>query len=107
MFQLQFMIEKWTPELLTLSTTFCDVSRNLFPKAEMRHFGKSGIDGVSGRCTAFDSLELIVNGAHCFSGSEFSHYTFVLFLDLDLRLFSENPRDFFRWDFPLRNNLCL
>ena len=48
MFQLQFMIEKPRPDLLTLSTTFYDVSVlcNLFSKAEMRQFGASGTDGL-------------------------------------------------------------
>ena len=46
-FQLQFMIEKPRPDLLTLSKTLYDlsVSRNLFSKAEMRQFGASGSDG--------------------------------------------------------------
>ena len=40
-FQLQFMIEKPTLDVLTLSTTSYDVSipRNFFSKAEMRQFG--------------------------------------------------------------------
>ena len=48
MFQLEFIIEKWMPDLLTLSTTFYDasVSRNLFSKAEMRQFGASGTEGL-------------------------------------------------------------
>ena len=48
MFQLEFMIEKPRPDLLTLSTTFYDgsVSRNLFLKSEMRQFGASGTEGL-------------------------------------------------------------
>ena len=42
------MIEKPRPDLLTLSTTFYDlsVSRNLFSKAKIRQFGESGIEGL-------------------------------------------------------------
>ena len=38
------------PDLLTVSTTFYDlsVSRNRFSKAEMRQFGASGTEGLSG-----------------------------------------------------------
>ena len=45
-FQLQFMIEKPRPDLLTLSTTFYDfsVSRNLFSKAKISQFGASGTE---------------------------------------------------------------
>ena len=48
MFQLQIMIEKRTPDLLTPSTTFHDVSvlRNCFSKTEMRQFGASRTDGL-------------------------------------------------------------
>ena len=44
MFELQFMIKKWSPDLLTRSTTLYDVCVlcNLFSKAEMRQFGASG-----------------------------------------------------------------
>ena len=43
------MIEKWTPDLLTLPTTFYDVSVlcNRFSKTEMRQFGASTIHGLS------------------------------------------------------------
>ena len=43
------MIEKPQPDLLTLSTTFYDLSfsRNLFSKSEMRQFGASGTEGLS------------------------------------------------------------
>ena len=49
MFKLQFMIEKPTPDVLTLPTTFYDlsVSRNLFAKAEMPQFGTSGTEGLN------------------------------------------------------------
>ena len=42
------MIEKPQPDLLTLSTTFYElsVSRNLFSKAEIRQFGESGTEGL-------------------------------------------------------------
>ena len=42
------MIEKWTPELLTLFMTFYDVSVlcNRFSSTEMRQFGASGTDGL-------------------------------------------------------------
>ena len=45
-FQIQCMIEKPLPDLLTLSTTFYDlsVSRNLFSKAVMRRIGSSGTE---------------------------------------------------------------
>ena len=47
-FQLQCMIEKPRPVLLTQPTEFYDlsVSRNLFSKAEMRQFGASGTEGL-------------------------------------------------------------
>ena len=37
-----------TPEILTLSSTFYDLSdsRNLFSKAEMRQFGATGTEGL-------------------------------------------------------------
>ena len=49
MFQLQFIIEKLRPDLLTLFTTFYDlsVSRDLFSKAEIRQFGESGTEGLT------------------------------------------------------------
>ena len=49
MFQLHLMIEKWTPDLLTLSTIFyaASVSRNLFSKAEMSQFGASGTERLT------------------------------------------------------------
>ena len=49
MFQLHFMIEKWTPNFLTLSTTFYDVSVscNRFPKTEIGQFGASGTDRLN------------------------------------------------------------
>ena len=49
MFQLQGMIGKPRPDLLTLSTTFYDlsVSRNLFSKAEIRQFGESVTEGLN------------------------------------------------------------
>ena len=52
MFQLQFMIEKWMPDLLTPSTTFYDVSVlwNLFSKAGMRQFGASGSQRICDCC---------------------------------------------------------
>ena len=58
MFQLQFMIEKPRPDLLTLTTTFYDasVSRNLFSKAEMRaptHMRLLGTDGLILICENF------------------------------------------------------
>ena len=44
------MIEQWTPDLLTLSTTFYDlsVSCDLFSNAEMRQFGASGTEVLKG-----------------------------------------------------------
>ena len=49
MFQLQFMIEKWTSDIFTLPTIFYDisVSCNRFSKTEMRQFGASGTDVLS------------------------------------------------------------
>ena len=43
------MIEKWTPDLLRLPTTFYDVSVscNRFSRTEMRLFGASGTDGLN------------------------------------------------------------
>ena len=43
------MIEKTTPDLLTLLTTFYEVSVsfNRFSKTEMRQFGASGTDGLT------------------------------------------------------------
>ena len=48
-FPLQCMIQKPRPDLLTLSTTFYDlsVSCNIFSKAEMRQFGASGTQGLT------------------------------------------------------------
>ena len=48
MFSLQYMIETSRPDLLTLSTTFYDLSlsHNLFSKAEVRQFGASGTEGL-------------------------------------------------------------
>ena len=48
-FPLQCMIQKPRPDLLTLSTTFYDlsVSCNLFSKAEMRQFGALGTQGLT------------------------------------------------------------
>ena len=49
MLQFQCMLEKLWRDLLTLSTTFYDlsVSRNLFSKADMRQFGASVTDGLN------------------------------------------------------------
>ena len=49
MFQLQFMIEKGTPDYLTLPMLFYDVSvsNNRFSKTEMRQFGASGTDRLN------------------------------------------------------------
>ena len=46
--QLQFMIEKPWPNILTLSTILYDfsVSRNLFSMAEMPQFGAAGTEGL-------------------------------------------------------------
>ena len=42
------MIEKWTPDVLTQSTIFYDlsVSHYLFSKAEMWKFGAAGTEGL-------------------------------------------------------------
>lgn len=42
------MIEKWTLDVLTLSTRLYDFSvvRILFSKADMRHFSAAGIEGL-------------------------------------------------------------
>ena len=57
------MIEKPTPDVLTLSTTFYDasVSRNLFAKAELRQFCASGTDGLkkSNSCLDFQKKKQI------------------------------------------------
>ena len=47
--QPQFMTEKWRPDVLTLSTTFYDltVSRNLFSKTEMRQFRTAETKGLN------------------------------------------------------------
>ena len=46
MFQLSFMIEKRWPDVLTIFTTFYDlsVSRNLFSKAEVRQVRAAGTE---------------------------------------------------------------
>ena len=48
MSQLQFIIAKPPPDVVTLSTTFYDlsVSHNLFSKAEMGQFGAARTDGL-------------------------------------------------------------
>ena len=47
MLQLKFMIEKPRSDVLTLSTTYYDlsISHNLLSMAEIRHFGASGTGG--------------------------------------------------------------
>ena len=62
MFQLQVIIEKLTPDLLTLPTTFHDVSvsSNPFLKTEMHQLGASGTDGLNvfleGKIVLFSSV---------------------------------------------------
>ena len=61
MFQLQFMIEKPKPDVLTLSTAFYDlsVSRNLFAKVEMPQFSASGTEGLKIKKKSLQKLESI------------------------------------------------
>ena len=56
------MIEKWTPDLLTLPTTFYEVSvsSNCFPKTEMRQFGASGTDGLNKHVIFLDEIFVLM-----------------------------------------------
>ena len=54
------MIEKPRPDLLTLCTTFYDlsVSRNFFSKAKIRQFGESGTEGLKEQNKLTKSLKM-------------------------------------------------
>ena len=86
------MIEKPTPDVLTLSTTFYDVSvsRNLFAKAEMRLFGASGTDGLIYLILRLDEFRAGYVGHEKFAGADSlllntrgRDVDFILMLDRD------------------------
>ena len=58
---LKFMIEQWTPDLLTLPITFYDVSvsYNRFSKTELLKFGASGTDGLNMKLSSQTGLVIL------------------------------------------------